>query len=89
MGIGGIVAAGLDGRVRVDVFVYMKEVRLWSQKSLSTIGPTSDYRYASLVDHVRNKRLLWLTDRIYTIDNGFHFGRIRDRYLRFFGLTGP
>lgn len=29
MGLGGIVADGLDGNVRVDVFVCMREVRLW------------------------------------------------------------
>jgi len=29
MGLGGIVADGLDGKVRVVVFVYMKEVRWW------------------------------------------------------------
>ena len=29
MGLGGIVAAGLDGKVRVGVFVCMREVRLW------------------------------------------------------------
>ena len=29
MGLGEIVADGLDGNVRVVVFVYMKAVRLW------------------------------------------------------------
>lgn len=29
MGLGGIVAAGLDGKVRVDAFVCMKVGRLW------------------------------------------------------------
>jgi len=29
MGLGGIVADGLDGRVRVDVFVCMKVGRWW------------------------------------------------------------
>ena len=29
VGLGGIVADGLDGTVRVVVFVCMREVRLW------------------------------------------------------------
>ena len=29
MGLGEIVADGLDGKVRVDVFVYMKDERQW------------------------------------------------------------
>ena len=29
MGLGGIVADGLDGKVRVGVFVCMREVRWW------------------------------------------------------------
>ena len=29
MGLGEIVADGLDGKVRADVFVFMREVRWW------------------------------------------------------------